>query len=345
MQYIAQLIYAISVVRNVHIKSFVFQQINKGWVLRSMICSNKKTQKKDIFKRVFRYRQLYYFLIPAIIMVFIFNYLPIYGVQIAFKDFKPVQGIWGSAWAGFKYFTKFFTSYQFSDIMINTIRISIATLLLGFPMPIILALVVNQMASKSLKFAAQSITFIPHFISNVTVVGILIVFLSPNSGIIAALVSLLGFEPLNYMGEPHLFTPIYVISEIWQHTGWDSIIYVAALSAIDGRLYEAADLDGASQFKKILYIDIPSLGPTIATILVLRTGQILNLGFEKIYLMQNSLNLSVSEVIATYVYKTGLLSAQYSYSAAIGLFNNVINFILLILVNKITQKISKVSIF
>ncbi|MBB6729863.1 sugar ABC transporter permease [Cohnella sp. CBP 2801] len=267
-----------------------------------------------------------------------------YGVMIAFKDFSPALGITGSPWAGLKYFEKFFHSYQFSITIRNTLLISLYSFA-TFPIPIVFALLVNQLRANRFKRAFQTLTYMPHFISTVVVVGLLLILLSPGNGLIGQLYGLFGAKAPNLMGSSALFSSVYVWSDVWQHTGWDSIIYLAALSAVDPSLYEAATVDGASRWQKIRFIDIPMLLPTAITLLILRVGGLLGVGFEKAYLMQNNLNLSGSEVISTYVYKIGLMSAQYSFSAAINLFNTMINFVLLVLVNRIARKYSEHSLW
>ena len=271
----------------------------------------------------------------------LFNYLPMYGIQIAFKDFKPVRGIWGSGWAGLKWFRRFWESYQCLDVISNTLILSIALLVCTFPIPILFALVVNQYKNGPFRKTLQTVSYAPHFISTVVMVGMILMFLSPSSGLYGSLAKVMGFDPRNLMGDSALFRPIYILSEIWQQTGWDSIIYIAALSAVDVDLYDAARVDGAGRLKRILHIDIPALKDTAVVLLILRIGNIMSLGFEKTYLLQNNLNLGTSEIIATYVYKIGLTGTpQYSYSAAIGLLNSLVNLILLIVFHKISKKIS-----
>lgn len=288
---------------------------------------------------------LYFFLFPAFLYVIIFDYVPLYGIQIAFKNFKPALGIWGSQWVGFKHFINFFNSYQFWTILKNTLSISIYYLVASFPMPIILALVLNYTKSYRLKKFAQTVTYAPHFISTVVLVSMLNLFLSPNSGIINTLIKALGGEAVYFMGEKNFFIHIYVWSGIWQNTGWNSIIYMAALASVNHELHEAAFIDGANKIRRIWHIDLPALMPTAVILLILRAGSIMNVGFEKVILMQNDLILSVSEVISTYVYRLGLLNARYDYTTAIGLFNNIINVIILIIVNQVARKVNETSLW
>lgn len=287
---------------------------------------------------------LYLLLLPAVVLVLLFSYIPMYGILIAFKDYSPAVGITDSPWVGLKYFEKFFNSYQFSTTIKNTLVISLYSVA-TFPIPIMLALMVNQMQQNWFKRFFQTVTYMPHFISTVVMVGLMLILFSPSSGLIGNLFRLFGAEAPNLMGSAGLFSSVYVWSDVWQHTGWDSIIYIAALSAVNPSLYEAATMDGATRWQKIRFIDIPMLMPTVVTLLILRIGSLLGVGFEKVYLMQNSLNISSSEVISTYVYKIGMLSSQYSFSSAINLFNTVINFILLILVNQISKKYSENSLW
>ena len=302
------------------------------------------THYKKILRHIKHYYQLYILVLPAVVIIFLFNYIPMYGVQIAFREFDPTKGFAGGEFVGLKYFIKFINSFQFTDLIKNTFLLSFS-IDAGFPVPIVLALIINQIKNSKAKKFIQTVSYMPHFISVIVLVGMLSIFLSPSSGIIGHIYRTLGLEAINFMGVPKYFRFIYVFSDIWQHSGWNSIIYIAALSAIDPNLYEAAEVDGANRWQKLVKIDIPSLMPTIVILLILNSGNILNIGFEKIYLMQNSMNLPVSEVISTYVYKIGIISNQISYSSAIGLFNTLINFVFLIAVNFISKKTSDISLW
>lgn len=305
----------------------------------------RKLGESSTWIRIKRNWGLYLLMLPAIIIFICFTYLPMYGVVIAFKNFKPAQGIWGSAWVGFKYFERYFSSYMFTNTIKNTLLISVYTILVTFPLPIVIALMCNQMYAKRFKKFFQVSTYLPHFISTVVMCGMIILFLSPSSGVIPKLLSMLGIQTGDLMGNADAFSSIYVWTEAWQHVGWDSIMYIAALSAVDPQLYEAAVVDGANKWQKMRYIDIPMLIPTAVTLFILRSGSVMSVGFEKVYLLQNDLNIASSEIISTYVYKMGLKSNQYSYSAAIGLFNNVVNFILLLTVNQVAKKMGDTSLF
>ena len=288
---------------------------------------------------------LYVLLFPSIILLIMFAYIPMLGLVIAFKDYSPANGIINSPWVGFKYFTQFFNSVQFGTTMMNTLKISIYSILVGFPLPILLALLCNQIRTGKFKKVFQVTTYLPHFISTMVMCGMIILFLSPNSGLIANIFKSLGWTMPNLLSKPDSFAGVYVWSDVWQHIGWDSIIYLAALSAIDPTYYEAATMDGASRMQKILNIDLPLLLPTAMILLILRAGSLLSIGFEKVLLLQNPLNLAGSEVISTYVYKVGMLNFQYSYSTAIGLFNTVVNLIILLSVNWFSKRYTKTGLF
>ncbi|CAM4403820.1 MAG: ABC transporter permease subunit [Paenibacillus macerans] len=294
--------------------------------------------------RVKRNGGLYLLLLPAFVLTLLFAYKPMYGVLIAFKDYSPALGIGDSPWAGFKHFEKFFNSYQFFTTIKNTIVISLYSIA-TFPIPIVLALMVNQMRPNRFRRFFQTVSYMPHFISTVVMVGLMLILLSPSTGLVGNLYKLFGAEAPDLIGSAAWFSSLYVWSDVWQHVGWDSIIFIAALSTVDPSLYEAATVDGASRWHKIRYIDLPMLMPTAITLLILRVGGLLGVGFEKVYLMQNDLNITASEILSTYIYKIGLLSSQYSFSSAVNLFNTVINFLLLILVNQISKKYSENSLW
>ncbi|THV40958.1 ABC transporter permease, partial [Glycomyces buryatensis] len=289
--------------------------------------------------------QLWVMAAPAIAFVAVFAYVPMYGLQLAFREFDFTAGITGGDWVGLKYFRQFFESPQFWTLIRNTVVISVSTLVVGFIAPIVLALMVNQVLGRRRKKFLQTATYLPHFISIVVIVGMLQVFLSPSSGLITRFVGLFGVEGANFLGSASAFVPVYVISEVWQHAGWNSIIYLAALASVDTQLYEAARIDGAGRLSIIRHVDVPALIPTMIVLLILNMGNVLNTGFEKIFLMQNPLNLEVSEVIATYVYKIGILSSQFSYATAIGLFNTLISFTFLVITNQIAKRVSNTSLW
>jgi putative aldouronate transport system permease protein len=289
--------------------------------------------------------QLYAFLLPTLLYFAIFHYGPLYGAQIAFRDYLGALGIWGSPWVGLQNFQRFFNSAYFVNLLSNTVFLSVLMLVFSFPIPVLFALMLNQLGSQRYKRIVQTVSYAPHFISTVVFVGMLFLFTSPSVGIVNILVSKLGGPRIYYMGNAAWFRPVYVLSDIWQETGWGAIIYLAALSAINPELYEAATIDGATKFQRILHIDIPAILPTVTILLVLRTGAIMSLGFEKAFLMQSSLNLEYSEIISTYVYKVGLQGAQFSFASAVGLFNSVANLTLLLIVNRVARALGETSLW
>lgn len=288
---------------------------------------------------------LYILLLPSTILLFCFAYLPLGGLVIAFKNYSPALGIIDSPWVGMKNFTQFFKSYQFPITIKNTLVLSLYGLIVGTPLPVALALMCNQMKTKMFKKVFQVITYLPHFISTMVMCGIILIILSPSNGLLGNVFQLFGQSAPNLMGNAGAFKHVYVWSDIWQHLGWNSIIYLAALSSIDPTYYEAATIDGASTMQKIRYIDLPLIMPTIVVLLVMSAGNILGIGFEKVFLLQNTLNITSSEIISTYVYKMGLQSSQYSLSTAIGLFNTVVNVIVLLIINFIAKKKTGASLF
>ena len=303
------------------------------------------TVKRSLWKRFVHSWQLYVMLLPTIIYFLVFTYAPIFGVQIAFRNYTARGGIWHSEWVGLKHFINFVTSVQFERLITNTVALSLMSLVLAFPFPIILALLFNEAKNPKFKKTVQTLTYAPHFISTVVFVSMLNMFLSTSNGFINEAIELLGGTRIDFLGRPDMFRWVYVISGIWQGCGWSAIIYVAALAGVDTELYEAAKIDGANRFQKIWHIDIPSILTTVVTLFLLNCGSILSVGYEKTYLMQNTMNQSTSEIISTYVYKVGLVNTQYSYTAAIGLFNSVVNLIILLIVNRISKKVSEISLF
>ncbi|MBS4195986.1 ABC transporter permease [Lederbergia citri] len=293
-----------------------------------------KNQKIRKIKKDWQY---YILLLPALVYFLVFKYYPMYGVQIAFKNFIAVKGIFGSDWVGFTHFQRFFDSYYFWDLILNTLGINLYQLVL-FPVSIIVALSLNELRDGRFKKTAQTITYAPHFISVVVFVGMIIAFLDPQTGIINNFLKLLGFEPINFMTSPAWFKTIYVFSGEWQNLGWGAIIYLAALAGIDPQLHEAAKVDGATRLQRIWHINLPGILPTIVILLILNMGNFMSVGFEKILLMQNPLNLESSQVIQTYVYEIGILNGQFSYSTAVGLFNSVVNLIILIIFNRLARR-------
>ena len=304
-----------------------------------------KKQKKINFKQILKKNWVcYLFILLMLIYVIIFNYIPMYGIQLAFKDYRVADGIWGSAWVGLKHFKTFFESYQFKDLLWNTLSLSLYSLIAGFPMPIIFALLLNYITNVKLKKVVQMVTYAPHFISTVVYCGMILIFLS-SDGVINQLLKLIGIDSVAFLTNPSNFRHIYVWSGVLQNIGWGSIMYISVLTSVDPTLHEAATVDGATRFQRLLHIDLPAIVPTMVIMLIMRAGEIMDLGFEKAFLLQNNINLDYSEIIATYVYKIGIQGGQFSYSSAIGLFNNVINMVLLVVVNKIAKKVSDVSLW
>ncbi|SDW07158.1 sugar ABC transporter permease [Paenibacillus sp. PDC88] len=305
----------------------------------------KKWKQRSSLRSWTRNWELYLLFLPVLAYFIIFHYIPMYGVQIAFKDFIANKGIMGSPWVGFEHFERFFDSFYFWRIIKNTLGIGIYELVVGFPIPIILALMIHELRTGKFRKFVQTVTYMPHFLSTIVMVGMIMMFLSPASGLINVVITLFGGEPISFMTEPGWFKSIYVWSGVWQTMGWSSIIYIAALAGIDPQLHEAARVDGASRLRRIWHINLPGIAPTIIVLLILNMGSILGVGFEKVFLMQNDLNMESSDVISTNVYRSGILGAQYSFSAAVGLFNSVVNFIMLLTVNRIARKVSSSSLW
>ncbi len=299
---------------------------------------------KLVVKDFIQYRYLYLMAAPMLAYYILFCYVPMYGALIAFKDFSPALGILGSPWAGMRHFKSFFNDVYFTRILRNTLMISVKNLIFGFPAPILLALLLNEVRQGWFKRLVQTISYLPHFISVMVIAGMLIDFTARN-GVINDLLALIGLERQTMLLNPSLFQPIYIISGIWQEIGWGAIIYLGALTGVDQQLYEAAQIDGANKFLQTLHITLPGILPTIVIMLILRMGQIMNVGYEKIILLYNPTIYETSDVISTYSYRKGLLEMNYSYSSAIGLFNSVINFILVITANTLSRKLSDTSLW
>ncbi len=288
--------------------------------------------------------QHYLLLLPAVIYLVIFCYTPMYGVQIAFRDFRAPKGIWGSPWVGLKHFVRFVQYPDFWKILGNTLSITLYSLA-TFPLGVVLALMMNEVRSLRFKKTVQMITYAPHFISTVVVCSMITLFLSKSNGVINHALAALGAERIDFMTQAYMFPSIVVWSGVWQSIGWSTIIYMSALAGVPEEMLEAARIDGANRLQIIWYMNLPTIMPTIITMLILSCGSLLSLGFEKVYLLQNSLNLDRSQIIATYVYQVGLVGAQFSYSSAIGLFNNLINIALLLLVNAISKRVAQIGLF
>lgn len=304
----------------------------------------EKTMKKRL-KQMRRHWQLYLIFLLPLVHVLLFKYAPMYGIVIAFKRYNPVRGIMGSDWAGLKYFRQFFSSPLSWTVIINTLRISGLGMIFYFPVPIILAVALNECGSRFYKKAVQMITYAPYFISTVVLVGIILQVTDLRMGVINMAIQALGGQPINFMGKPEMFTGIYIVSDIWKGAGYSSILYLAALSGVSPELHEAAIVDGANKLKRVWHIDLPSILPTIVLQLIMSMGNIMNLGYEKVYLMQNDMNIAVSEVISTYVYKVGLQRSNFSFSTAIGLMNTVVSLILVSTANFTARRLTGSSMW
>ena len=300
---------------------------------------------KRYWKRVSRNWQLYLLISPVVLYFIIFHYIPMYGVQLAFKNFIATEGIMGSPWVGFDHFERFFSSYYFERLIINTVGISLYQLIVCFPFPIILAIMLNEVRAKYYKKTIQMVTYAPHFISVIVLAGITVEMLSPTKGVINTIIKFFGNEPIYFMAKKEYFKTIYVLTEVWQNSGCASIIYIAALANVSTELHESARIDGANRLQKIIHIDIPSIIPTIVILLILNVGKLMSVGFDKVFALQNSLNMETSDVISTYIYRAGILGAEYSFATAIGLFNSVINCALLLIVNHISKRVSETSLW
>ena len=313
--------------------------------------SSATAKKKSISPGAFvvnemkRHWQLYVMLILPLAYLIIFAYIPMGGVIIAFKDYSIRGGIWGSEWVGFEHFINFFKTPDFIKLLRNTLILSLYNLVITFPMPIILALAVNELKSKAYKKVVQMVTYMPYFISTVVLVGTMKNIFSPRTGLINNIIALFGGAQTDFMGNPDLFRSMYVWSGVWQGMGYSAVIYIAALANVDSSQVEASLMDGAGRFARVWHVDLPAIMPTIVIQLILAVGSVMSLGYEKVFLMQNPVNTEVSEVISTFVYKRGIAGFQYSYSAAVGLFNSVVNLVLIALANLFAKKVGETSLW
>jgi putative aldouronate transport system permease protein len=292
-----------------------------------------------VFSRLRRYQWLYLMLVPGLLGFFIFSYLPMYGLVIAFQRFNIVGGFFNSPWVGFKHFVAFFNDPYFFRLIRNTVLLSGYSLIFGFPVPIIFALLLNELRNRKFKRFVQAVSYLPHFLSLVIVIGILYSLVSYD-GVINDAIARLGFERINFRAESQFFRPLYIVSGIWQQTGWESIVYLAAITGVNPELYEAAEIDGGNRFHKMRYVTLPGISPTIIVLLILRIGKMLNVGFEKVYLMYSPMIYDKADIIATYVFRRGIEGGQYSYAAAVSLFNSALAVILLTAANHISKRTS-----
>ncbi|WP_240041314.1 ABC transporter permease [Paenibacillus ginsengarvi] len=307
--------------------------------------SRGKSWSQRLRKTIKRDKYLYLLILPVVAYYVVFHYVPMYGIIIAFKKFQPLKGILGSAWVGFRYFEDFFSAPYFWRLIKNTLLLSFYSLIWGFPAPILFALLLNEVRHKVFKKLVQTVSYLPHFISIVVIAGMVVSFTGLREGIINHALVLLGFQPINFMAEPGWFRTIFVGSGIWQGFGWGSIIYLAAIAGIDPQLYEAAEMDGAGRWKRMWHITLPSLIPTIVIMFIMQMGSLMDIGVEKVLLLSNPLTYDTSDVISTFVYRRGVLSQDYSFATAVGLFNNVINLILLVSVNALSRRLSQSSLW
>ena len=287
---------------------------------------------------------LYVMIAPVAVYYIVFAYTPMYGILLAFKNYKVKLGILGSPWVGLDHFQRFFSAYNFRQLIGNTVGISVYSLIIGFPIPIVFALMLNYLTHHKLKKIVQMVSYAPYFISTVVICGMITIFMAPDTGILNVLRGYLGMESVNFLAKPEWFKSIYVWTGVWQGMGWSSIIYISALAGVDYEMHEAAIVDGATKIQRMLHVDLPSIKPTILMLLILQMGSLMNVGFEKVYLLQNTLNKSAASVISTYVYEVGLINSDYGYSTAVGLVNSVLNIILLLLANKTAQTVSETSL-
>lgn len=313
--------------------------MSKGTSAAASVAMPPVRRGKSLGRRILEHWQLYLLLLVPIVITVIYKYIPMYGVQIAFRDFKASRGFLGSEWVGWQHFLDFFNARTFSRMITNTVLLSFYSLVWSFPIPIILALAMNQMRFRRYRRVVQTVLYAPHFISTMVVCGMIRIFLSPSGGML----NLLLGTKIDFLTEASAFRTIYIASGIWQEAGWGTIVYLATLSTVDPALYEAAKIDGASMFQRILHIDFPALVPMIVLMLIMSAGSLMNVGFEKVWLLQTDLNKATSDVIAVHVYEKGIGDHKYSYATAVGLFNTVINITLLFIVNKIAKKAADVS--
>lgn len=306
---------------------------------------SKPLSNTSLGYKIKRDRYLLLMVLPCVLYYIIFKYVPIFGIAIAFKDYNMYKGVFASNWVGFKYFRMFFDSPDFFPIIRNTFLLGFYKLLFGFPAPIILALLINEVRNSFYKRFVQTVSYLPHFISNVVVAGIVVMFLSPSSGMVNRLLEMFGMDKINFMVEASWFRTIYVTSDIWQHVGWGTIIYLAALTAIDPQMYEASRIDGANRWQQTLHITLPGIAPAIVILLILDIGKIIEIGFEKVYLLSSPVTYETADILSTYVYRTGLANGNYSYATAIDLFTGIISFIFIIGANQISKKVSEHSIW
>ncbi|MGI2295703.1 ABC transporter permease [Paenibacillus sp. GXUN7292] len=319
--------------------------MQKETVINNRTLLVNRSKKARWVKQFHTNKYLLLLFLPCLLYYILFKYVPIFGIVISFKDYNLFKGIWASEWVGFKYYTMFFNNPDFYKLLRNTLLIGLYKLLFEFPAPIIMALLLNELRNQMFKRFVQTVSYLPHFISNVVVAGMVTLFLSPSFGIVNKVIAFLGFKPINFMVMPELFRSIYVSSEIWQHLGWSAIIYLAAITAIDPQLYEAAEMDGANRWKKAIHVTVPGILPVIVILFILNVGQVLEIGFEKVFLLYNAATYETADIISTYVYRTGIVQGNFSYAAAIDLFTGLISLVFLTSANYLSRKFSDESLW
>lgn len=322
-----------------------WNQESPAGVSRTGAEANRSASWGRWLRRLNRSKYLLLLFLPCLIYYVVFKYAPMFGIVISFKNYNLFKGIWESPWVGFKYYRMFFANPDFFIILKNTFLLGVYKLVLGFPAPIILALLLNEVRHAFFKRFVQTVSYLPHFISNVVVASMVILFLSPSSGMVNHMIKWMGFEPINFMTKPDLFRWIYVLSDIWQHIGWETIIYLAALTAIDPGIYEAAEIDGASRWKQTWNVTLPGIAPAIVILFILNVGKVLEIGFEKVFLLYNPAIYETADIISTYVYRTGLSQGNYSYATAIDLFSGIISLIFVYSANYLSRKLSETSLW
>lgn len=304
-----------------------------------------KSFMKTFIKKLNASKYLLLLFLPCLIYYILFRYFPMFGIIVSFKDYNLFRGIWASPWVGLKYYELFFQSRDFFLIIRNTFLLGLYKLVFGFPAPIILALLLNEVRQALFKRFVQTVSYLPHFISNVVVVSMVLMFLSPTSGVVNQLIKALGMEPINFMSRPEFFRAVYVLSEIWQHVGWETILYLAALTAIDPTLYEASEIDGASRWKQTLHVTLPGITPVVVILLILNVGNVLEIGFEKVFLLYNPAIYETSDILSTFVYRTGLVQGNFSYAAAVDLFTGFVSLVFVYSANAFSRKIGETSLW
>ncbi|MFD0958090.1 ABC transporter permease [Paenibacillus chungangensis] len=298
-----------------------------------------------VFRNIRKHRYLLYMFLPCLLYYLLFKYVPMFGIVISFKSYNPFIGIWESDWVGVKYYSMFFENPDFGKLLRNTFLLGFYKLVFGFPAPIVLALLLNELSHMVFKRFVQTVSYLPHFISNVVVASMVVMFLSPSGGIVNDAIAMLGFEPINFLVMPEYFRSVYVMSEIWQHIGWESILYLAALTAIDPVYYEAAEIDGASRWRKLWHITLPGISSTIVVLLILNVGKVIEIGFEKVFLLYNPATYETADILSTFVYRVGLMQGNFSYAAAIDVFTGVISMIFILSTNYLSRKLSQTSLW